>query len=180
MILTRNKAGHGTAILMRGLSLGAAVQELSDAAFGQVLSAPKAVVKFYSPNCPYSRKFAPIYDAVGPGYPDVLFAAVNVDQNIQNAGKYRFQMLPTVIFFANGQEVGRAEGIQDQGDFTSELSRAFSGTPAAAAPNVAPQGCPVAIAPPPASSTLSTVGYVLGGATVVGVLGTAAYFLLRK
>lgn len=156
--------------------LAGSVQEIPDAAFGQVLAAPKAVVKFYSPNCPYSRKFGPIYEAVGPGYPDVLFAAVNVDQNIQNAAQYRFSMLPTVIFFANGKEVARAEGIQDQGDFLSEMSRAFSGTPAQA-PTVQPQGCPMPVVAAPPSNPLLTVGYVLGG---VAAVGTLAYFLLKK
>lgn len=152
------------------------VQEISDAGFSQVSAAPKAVVKFYSPNCPYSRKFAPIYEMVAQQYPDVLFVAVNVDQSVQQAGANKVQMLPTVVFFVNGQAVGRIDGVQEQGDFVGEMTRAFSGSAAPPQAAASPRSGTLVDVEAPKSSVLP---YVLGGAAAVGVLG-AAYLLLKK
>ncbi len=159
----------------------AAVKPMSDQELvAAVATAPKSVVIFYSPNCPYSRKFLPIYEALAPQYPDVLFASVNVDQHVQQAGVNKVQMLPTVVFMVNGQPVGRIDGVQDQADFTTEMSKAFSGTTQAAATTQT-------TTPSQRSGTLidtqaspSMLPYVLGGAAAVGVLGTAAYFIFRK
>lgn len=157
------------------------VVELTDAQWSQVTAAPKAVVKFYSPNCPYSRAFAPIYEALAAQYPDVLFAAVNVDTSVQQAGTNKVQMLPTVVYFVSGTAVNRIDGVQDQGDFVAEMNKAFStgaapaATPAAAAAAEAPRaGTLVDVAP-----TTSPLLYVAGGAAAVAALGAGAYFLFR-
>lgn len=183
MIDLRKRPWLGMVPMAYRPSLGAAPSDITDATFNQILAAPKAVVKFYSPGCPYSRKFAPIYEAVAPQYPDVFFASVNVDQDVQQAGVNKVQMLPTVVFFVNGKAVGRIDGVQDQGDFLQEMGKAFSGAPAAPQPSPAP-AAPQEASVSPRSGTLvdmpqpaSPVPYVLGGAAAVVALGTAAYFL---
>jgi len=162
---------------------GAAPQEIGDAGFAQALSAPKAVVMFFSPNCPYSQHFLPIYQAVGPQTPGIFFATVNVDQGVQNAGKYQVRMLPTVVFLMAGKEVGRIDGVQDQGDFLTTMNQSFGGGGAAAAPSTTVNaqantaGCPIVTTPP---ATASPWIWGLGAAGVTGALGAAAYFLFRK
>ena len=154
------------------------VVELTDAQWSQVTAAPKAVVKFYSPNCPYSRAFAPIYESLAAQYPDVLFAAINVDNSVQQAGANKVQMLPTVVFFMQGVAKGRIDGVQDASDFQQGMNAAFGSAPAGAAPApaaAAPRAGTL-VDPAPASHPLL---YVAGGATAVAVLGTAAYFLFR-
>lgn len=88
------------------------VVEITDAQWSQVTAAPKAVVKFYSPNCQYSRAFAPIYESLAAQTPDVQFFAVNVDSSVQQAGANKVQMLPTVVFFVNGVAKGNIGGVQ--------------------------------------------------------------------
>jgi len=156
------------------------VVELTDAQWSQVTAAPKAVVKFYSPNCPYSRAFAPIYESLAAQYPDVLFAAINVDNSVQQAGANKVQMLPTVVFFMQGVAKGRIDGVQDASDFQQGMNAAFGAAPAGAAAAPAPAAAApragTLVDPAPASHPLL---YVAGGATAVAVLGTAAYFLFR-
>ena len=157
------------------------VAELTDAQWSQVTAAPKAVVKFYSPNCPYSRAFAPIYEGLAAQYPDVLFAAINVDQSVQQAGVNKIQMLPTVIFFVNGVAKGRIDGVQEASDFQQGMATAFSASTPAGAP--APAAAP-AVGTPRAGTLVETaptspLAYVAGGAAAVAALGTAAYFLFR-
>lgn len=163
------------------------VVELTDAQWSQVTSAPKAVVKFYSPSCPYSRAFAPIYESLAAQNPDVLFVAVNVDSSVQQAGANKVQMLPTVVFFMNGTAKGRIDGVQDASDFQQGMTSAFSGaaasTPAATS---GPAAAPAATAVAPRAGTLVDTAptpvllYVGGGAAAVALLGTGAYFLFRK
>lgn len=168
--------GQAAAAAAAGAAAGAAaVRAIGDQDFGQITAAPKAVVMFYSPNCPYSRKFLPIYQAIAPQYPDILFAMVNVDQYVQQAGLNKVQMLPTVVFFAQGKAVGRIDGVQEQSDFLGEMQKAFSGAAPAAAAASPRSGTLVAIEP-----VKSSVPYVLGGVAVVGVLGAAAYLLFGK
>ncbi len=175
-----NGAWLGTARILG--QTGGAPQEVGDAGFGQVLSAPKAVALFYSPNCPYSRAFLPIYQALGPQTPGVFFALVNVDQSLQNAGKYQVHMLPTVVFFVNGKEAGRIDGVQSQSDFTATMAQSFGGgAPAAPAPGSSIQtastaGCPVVTT----SSPVTPILWGVGAAAVTAGLGAAAYFLFRK
>jgi thioredoxin len=160
------------------------VVELTDAQWSQVTAAPKAVVKFYSPNCPYSRAFAPIYESLAAQNPDVLFAAINVDNSVQQAGANKVQMLPTVVFLMSGVAKGRIDGVQDASDFQQGMTAAFSSV---AAPASTPASTvPAAAAVAPRAGTLvdtapttSPLIYVAGGATVVAALGTAAYFLFR-
>lgn len=160
---------------------GIGVKAMGDQEMAQaVAAAPKAVVVFYSPGCPYSQKFLPIYEALAPQYPDAQFISVNVDQHVQQAGLNKVQMLPTVVFFVNGKAVGRIDGVQDQSDFLAEMGKAFSGTQAAAAT--------AAATPSPRSGTLVTieptksmvVPYVVGGAVGVGLLAAGAYLLFGK
>lgn len=164
----------------------AGVQELGDADFSRILSAPKAVVNFYAPTCPYSQKFDPIYKALASQNPDVLFAAVNVNQHTQQAKANKLQMTPTVVFFVNGKAVGRIDGVQDQADFVAEMGKAFGGAPTAApAPTpAAPQA--QAVPTSQRSGTLVDVEasgspwpYIAGGVAAAGLL-TAAYFLFIK
>lgn len=159
-----------------------AVKHLSDAEFSQVLAAPKAVAMFYSPNCPYSRKFMPIYETVAAQMPDVLFAAIDVDQNTQNAAKYAGTqfMLPTVVFFQNGQPVGKVSGVQEQGDFLAEMNKAFGGG-TQAAPPAAPQsrqGTEAVKVEQAAAAAPASVGtYVVGGIAGLGLLGALGYLI---
>ena len=101
MIDLRGGTWLGRVPLVDRPSLGAGAQDLSDAAFGQALSAPKAIVDFWSPGCPHCMQFKPIFEAVASQYPDILFAAVNVDNYQQNAAIYQISGLPTVVFLQN-------------------------------------------------------------------------------
>lgn len=164
-----------------GQAAGAKVVELTDAQWSQVTAAPKAVVKFYSPNCPYSRAFAPIYEGLAAQFPDVLFAAINVDNSVQQAGANKVNMLPTVVFFVNGAAKGRIDGVQDASDFQQGMTAAFSGAaaPAPATTSAAAAAAPRAGTLVDPASTVSPLVYVGGGAAAVALLGTAAYFLFR-
>jgi thiol-disulfide isomerase/thioredoxin len=178
MIDLRGGTWLGMVPLVDRPSLGAGAQDLSDAAFSQVLSAPKAIVDFWSPGCPHCMQFKPIFEAVASQYPDILFAAVNVDNYQQNAAIYQISGLPTVVFYQNGKEVDRmVGGAGSAAEFQAEIAKAFSGG------GSSPQGLTPAGVSIPASSAPSTLSTVVGATALVGVLGAVSYFgyqLLKK
>lgn len=104
---------------------------LTDATFNQALSAPFAVVDFWSPSCPHCVTYKPVFEEassqVGSG---VLMVTANVDEAPKSAGTYNIQSIPATIFLANGKEVHRVEGGMSKQDLLAEVSRAFGGMPA--------------------------------------------------
>lgn len=168
----------------RGLGQADAAKVLTDKTIGEALSAPKAVLMLYSPNCPYSRAFMPIFQAqaaAAAASGGTLFATINVLENPESALKYNVSMLPTVVFLVNGQAVNRIDGVQEQGDFMGEMGRAFSGSA---------QAQSAGAKAPPRSGTLmdsqvepqglSTGTYVLGGVLGAGLLGLVGYLAFGK
>jgi len=166
MIDLRGGTWLGKVPLVDRPSMGAGAKEIGDADFGQVLSAPKAIVDFGSPGCPHCVAFKPIFEAVAAQYPDILFASVNTDNDQQNAATYQVSGLPTVVFLANGKEVDRmVGGAGSAGEFQAAIGKAFSGG-----------GSPVSIG----SGSFSSL---VGGVALVGILGAVSYVgyqLLKK
>jgi thiol-disulfide isomerase/thioredoxin len=150
------------------------VQDVTDASLGGFLTAPKAVLMLYSPNCPYSRNFMPIYQSLSSQNPDVTFGSLVAEQNVQTAAKYNLRLMPTVVFFMNGQEVGRIDGAQDAGDFTAQMNHAFSGGKGSPAPTAyGREGTTL-------ESPTKPGAYVLGGVLGMGLLGLIGYLAFGK
>jgi thiol-disulfide isomerase/thioredoxin len=172
MLTLRNGTWLGQVPLVDRPSLGAGSQDIPDSGFSQVLAAPKAIVDFWSPGCPHCVAFKPFWEAAANQNADILFAAVNVDNYVQNAGTYGVRALPTIVFFANGKEVNRVEGgFESQADFQREIQKAFSGGGTSPQGLSVPAGMPGTIV----QASSSVTPYVIGGVALAGVLGTAGY-----
>ncbi len=173
MIDLRGGTWLGQVPLVERRSLGAGAQDFADSDFAKVLAAPKAIVDFWSPGCPHCMAFKPVFEATAAMYPDILFAAINVDNYQQQAAINQITGLPGIVFFQNGKEVDRVEGGMEQAGFQAEIAKAFSGQGTPGSPR--PQGMIAA-----QSSSSSVLPYVLAGFAGVGALAAGAYFLLRK
>ena len=92
------------------------VQALNETDFRSAVleSAGKAVVDFWAPWCQPCRVMLKTVKEVAAGYDDVTFATVNVDDNPDLAVRNRISGIPAVVFFKDGQEVGRLTGVQPQ------------------------------------------------------------------
>jgi len=144
---------------------------VNDSTFAaQVLSQPKAIVDFWSPDCPYCVDFKPIFEAMAANPPaGVKMFTAKVDETEQTLSGFNPKYLPTVIFFANGKEVHRAEGQMSASDFAAEVSQAFGGsvpTPAVPA-GAAPSGVK-------AGPTSVTTGSSSGGSAWLPAVGGLA------
>src|SRR5262245_32093448 len=75
------------------------VTSLTDATFSQARSAPRAVIDFWSPTCPYCVAYKPDFEAVAARAPsDVLMATVNVNEAPQAAGSFGLTGIPLTVF----------------------------------------------------------------------------------
>lgn len=132
---------------------------LNDSSFSQVLSAPRAVVDFWSPSCPYCVAYKPIFEdvasQVGSG---ILMVTVNVNDAPQSAGSYQIEGIPATILLQNGKEVGRLEGAATREELVAEMSRAFG-----------------AGAVPAARAGIPTWGLAVGGVAAAGLLAYLAF-----
>ena len=156
--------------------LGAAAPiSVTDQTFQQVLSAPKAVVDFWSPSCPVCQRYKPVFEAAAAQAPsDVLMVEANVNDANFSAQKYGFTSIPTTVFLMNGKPVNQISGDMSAQDLLAAIQSSFSGgAPAAAGP--APISAQQATTTPPApsmappSTPLGT--YVVGGITLAAIAG---------
>ena len=82
-----------------------AVIEVTDTTFEEVvLRAEKPiVVDFWAPWCGPCRAVAPIFEQLAAEQDRVLFASLDIDQNIATASRYGVLSIPTAILFESGQ-----------------------------------------------------------------------------
>lgn len=83
----------------------------TDATFRNLVSGSKpVVVDFWAAWCGPCRIIAPVIEQLAQSRSDVVFAKLNVDENPQTASSFRVNSIPTLIFFADGEEKGRVVG----------------------------------------------------------------------
>ncbi len=102
---------------------------VTDATFEQqVLQADKPVmVDFMAPWCAPCRAIAPALEELADEYGDqIIVAKVNVDDNPQSAVAYDIASMPTLIFFKNGQIVGRLVGARPKSYYATYLQQFLS------------------------------------------------------
>ena len=73
-----------------------------------VLNGSNAVlVEFWAPWCVYCRRITPALSKIAEQYADTLMVGqVNIDEEPQLAEKERIEVVPTLILYENGQELG--------------------------------------------------------------------------
>lgn len=90
----------------------AEVRDVNDATFDRVLQADKPViVHFWAPWCQYCRMMGPVVEELADEYDGrIVFIRLNADDNPHVCMKYNVQSVPTLIFFREGEPVGRVVG----------------------------------------------------------------------
>ncbi len=108
------------------------VTQVSDSDFDTVVlsSSVPVMVEFFAPWCPHCRRMAPIIEAVARDYAGrVNVVQVNVEGNVQAAGRYQVSGVPTMVFFVNGQPVDRLVGEVSQQALAERLDRVVVAQP---------------------------------------------------
>ena len=65
-----------------------------------------AVIEYWAPWCTYCRRIGPAYDKLGVEYDDKLvLGKVNIDDEPQIASLNDIEVIPTFVFYKDGQAV---------------------------------------------------------------------------
>lgn len=71
------------------------------------------LVDFYATWCGPCNVMSPIIDEISQKYnEDVRVAKVNIDENQELTEEYNIEVVPTMIFYKNGSELGRLSGVR--------------------------------------------------------------------
>jgi thioredoxin 1 len=86
--------------------------EITDETFDpEVLQADKPVlVDFWAPWCAPCRAVGAVLENLAGERDDLKIVKINIDDNQEQAMKHRVMVLPTIILFKDGEEVGKLQG----------------------------------------------------------------------
>ena len=101
------------------------MQELTSKEFQDTIAKGNAVIDFWAPWCGPCRMMAPVFEETGKEHKGTVFAKVNVDENNDIAGAMAVRGIPTIIFFKDGQEIGRHVGYADKRTLDAKINAAF-------------------------------------------------------
>jgi len=106
------------------------LKHVTDVSYQQdVLEAALPVLlDFWAPWCTPCRMLAPVFEELATEYAGkVIFAKMNTDENPDTPGQLGIRGIPTLIFFAEGQEVERLVGFAPKPKLVSKINALLAG-----------------------------------------------------
>ena len=79
------------------------------------------VVDFWASWCGPCRMMAPIIDELEAEMPEVTFAKVNIDEEVQPALENNITSIPTLLFVKNGEVVNKSVGVVSKDQLISMI-----------------------------------------------------------
>lgn len=80
------------------------------------------VVDFWASWCGPCKMLAPIIDELEAEMPDVVFAKVNVDEEVQPALENNITSIPTLLFIKDGEIVNKSVGLVSKDELISIIN----------------------------------------------------------
>jgi len=71
-----------------------------------ILGQKPVMVDFWAPWCTYCRRIEPALNKLADTREDVLIVKVNIDEEPELAGRERIEVIPTLVVYKDGYELG--------------------------------------------------------------------------
>ena len=81
------------------------------------------VADFWAPWCGPCRMLSPILDEIKQKNPEIEIIKVNVDENEEWTQRYNIQNVPTLIFFKDGKQIERTNGLKSESEILEIINR---------------------------------------------------------
>lgn len=101
------------------------MQELTSTNFKEVTGKGTVIVDVWAPWCGPCKMFGPIFEETSKNHPHTTFVKLNSDDHGDVAQALGIRGIPTVIFFKDGQEVGRSTGAMMRPQFEAKIKEVF-------------------------------------------------------
>ena len=88
---------------------------INTAEFEELIKEGTSFVDFFADWCGPCKMLGPVLEEVSAEYPDIEFAKVNVDENMDLAEKYGIMSIPQIFMFKGGEVIGKFGGYRDIG-----------------------------------------------------------------
>lgn len=103
-------------------------QSITDAEFQtEVLKANMPVlVDFWASWCGPCKAMLPVIEELSSEYEGkVKVVKMNIDENMETAGKYSIMSIPTFMIFKNGEPIATLVGVKSKEDMRREMDEAM-------------------------------------------------------
>lgn len=81
------------------------------------------IADFWAPWCGPCRMLSPILDEIKQKNPEIEIIKVNVDENEEWTQRYNIQNVPTLIFFKDGKQIERTNGLKSESEILEIVNR---------------------------------------------------------
>lgn len=82
-----------------------------------------SLVDFFATWCGPCQMLAPVLEKISEERNDFDIYKIDIDEEMELAIKYGVEVVPTMIIFKDGNQVGRLEGFYDKTSLIEEVSK---------------------------------------------------------
>lgn len=90
------------------------IKEITQAEYDAMDRSQSMLVEFYSKTCGPCKMLAFVLKDIDKGMPDFPMYQIDFDENVELKERLGVKGFPTMIFYKNGEEVERMEGLKQK------------------------------------------------------------------
>ncbi|MCR4854663.1 MAG: thioredoxin [Erysipelotrichaceae bacterium] len=86
---------------------------INTAEFDEMIKNGVTFIDFFADWCGPCKMLGPVVEEVSNDYPEIEFAKVNVDDNMDLAERFQIMSIPQIYMFKDGEVIGKFGGYKD-------------------------------------------------------------------